>query len=133
MGTLSENEILEKCGVFAVVGHPNASLVCYYGLYALQHRGQESAGIAVSDGSRIHTEKGTGLVSEVFAKEDILGMVGSTALGHVRYSTAGEGGIEDSQPITVKMWQGQMSFAHNGNLVNARKLRAELERDGSIF
>ena len=133
MGALSENEILEKCGVFAVVGHPNASLVCYYGLYALQHRGQESAGIAVSDGSRIHTEKGTGLVSEVFAKEDILGMVGSTALGHVRYSTAGEGGIEDSQPITVKMWQGQMSFAHNGNLVNARKLRAELERDGSIF
>ncbi|MBP8613773.1 MAG: amidophosphoribosyltransferase [Firmicutes bacterium] len=133
MGALSENEISEKCGVFAVVGHPNASLVCYYGLYALQHRGQESAGIAVSDGSRIHTEKGTGLVSEVFAKEDILGMVGSTALGHVRYSTAGEGGIEDSQPITVKMWQGQMSFAHNGNLVNARKLRAELERDGSIF
>jgi len=133
MGDLSENGISEKCGVFAVVGHPDASLMCYYGLYALQHRGQESAGIAVSDGTRIRTEKGTGLVSEVFSKEDILGMVGSAALGHVRYSTAGEGGIEDSQPITVKMWQGQMSFAHNGNLVNARKIRAELEREGSIF
>ena len=133
MGDLNEGKHSEECGVFAIVGHPDASLICYYGLYALQHRGQESAGISVTQGNRIHTVKGTGLVSEVFTKEDVLGTVGNAALGHVRYSITGEGGIEDSQPITVKMWQGQMAFAHNGNLVNARTLRADLERSGSIF
>jgi len=133
MGDLNEGKHSEECGVFAIVGHPDASLICYYGLYALQHRGQESAGISVTQGNRIHTVKGTGLVSEVFTKEDILGTAGNAALGHVRYSITGEGGIEDSQPITVKMWQGQMAFAHNGNLVNARTLRADLERSGSIF
>ncbi|HHY11376.1 MAG TPA: amidophosphoribosyltransferase [Firmicutes bacterium] len=134
MGVLRLNEITEECGVFAVVGHPRASQLCYYGLYALQHRGQESAGMAVRNGARIQTKKGMGLVSDVFAREDVMSMAGSSALAHVRYSNVGdEGGVEDAQPITVKMWQGQMSFAHNGNLVNAAKLRTGLEGDGSIF
>ncbi|HHX10115.1 MAG TPA: amidophosphoribosyltransferase [Firmicutes bacterium] len=134
MGLLATQEIREQCGVFAVVGHPKASELCYYGLYALQHRGQESAGIAVLSGARIQTKKGMGLVSDVFSKEDITRLTGASALAHVRYSNAGdEGGIEDAQPITVKMWLGQMSFAHNGNLVNALRLRTRLEEDGSIF
>ena len=127
------SEIMEECGVFAVVGHPGLHETCYYGLYALQHRGQESAGMAVSNQGRIYTKKGAGLVSDVFTRDDIIGMNGSIALGHVRYSNAGQGGVEDAQPITVKMWQGQMSFAHNGNLVNAQELRKNLEQNGSIF
>ncbi|MGI6618991.1 MAG: amidophosphoribosyltransferase [Bacillota bacterium] len=127
-------EIRERCGVFAVVGHPKASELCYYGLYALQHRGQESAGIAVLNGGRIQTKKGMGLVADVFTKDDIVRLRGGSALAHVRYSNVGdEGGIEDAQPISVKMWQGQMAFAHNGNLINAPRLRARLEQDGSIF
>ncbi len=124
----------EHCGVFAVVGHPDAARLCYYGLYALQHRGQESAGMAVRKEARIQTKKGMGLVSHVFGNGDIMNMGGSSALAHVRYSNCGdEGGVEDAQPITVKMWQGQMSFAHNGNLVNAGRLRRNLEEEGSIF
>ncbi|MGI6621163.1 MAG: amidophosphoribosyltransferase [Bacillota bacterium] len=134
MGILKIQEIRERCGIFAVVGHPKASELCYYGLYALQHRGQEAAGIAVVNGGRIHTRKGMGLVSDVFSRDDITRLTGSSALAHVRYSNVGdEGGIEDAQPITVRMWQGQMSFAHNGNLVNAVRLRTDLERGGSIF
>ncbi|MGI6628810.1 MAG: amidophosphoribosyltransferase [Bacillota bacterium] len=133
MELLRFNEITEECGVFAVAGHPKASQLCYYGLYALQHRGQESSGIAVSNEGRIYTKKGAGLVSETFTRDDITGMKGSVALGHVRYSIAGQGGVEDAQPITVKMWQGQMSLAHNGNLVNAQDLRNRLELAGSIF
>ncbi len=134
MGLLTFNEITEECGVFAVVGHPKASQLCYYGLYALQHRGQEAAGIAVRSKSRIYTKKGMGLVADVFTKEDIMNMSGSGALAHVRYSNVGdEGGVEDAQPITVNMWQGQMSFAHNGNLVNAAQIRSNLEENGSIF
>lgn len=133
MEFLGLNEIMDECGVFAVVGHPRAAQLCYYGLYALQHRGQESSGMAVCNQGRIYTKKGVGLVSDVFTRDDIIGMKGSIALGHVRYSNAGQGGAEDAQPITVKMWQGQMSFAHNGNLVNAQELRKSLEQDGSIF
>ena len=134
MGLLRADEIREHCGVFAVVGHPKASELCYYGLYALQHRGQESAGMAVRNGSRIQTRKGMGLVSDVFSREDVMRLEGSSAVAHVRYSNIGdEGGIEDAQPIAVKMWQGQMSFAHNGNLINAARLRTRLEQGGSIF
>ena len=86
MELLRFNEITEECGVFAVAGHPKASQLCYYGLYALQHRGQESSGIAVSNEGRIYTKKGAGLVSETFTRDDITGMKGSVALGHVRYS-----------------------------------------------
>ena len=126
-------EIREECGVFAVVGHPRAVELCYYGLYALQHRGQESAGIAWRQGVRLRVHKGMGLVSDVFPPEAIASMSGDMALGHVRYSTTGESRIENAQPLLVKMYRGQFALAHNGNLTNAARLRRELEREGSIF
>ncbi len=127
------DEIRDECGIFAVAGHPRAAELCYYGLYALQHRGQESAGIAYGSGGVLKTNKGMGLVSDVFNGDDFKAMEGDVAIGHVRYSTSGESRIENAQPITVKMWRGQCSLAHNGNLVNAQELRADLEREGSIF
>ncbi|MGE5580708.1 MAG: amidophosphoribosyltransferase [Bacillota bacterium] len=127
------DEIREECGIFAVAGHPRAVEMTYYGLYALQHRGQESAGIAYRQGSKIRSHKGMGLVSDVLLPERIAGMSGDAALGHVRYSTAGESRIENAQPINVKMWRGQFALAHNGNLVNAGELRTNLEHQGSIF
>lgn len=127
------DEIREECGVFAVAGHPKAVELCYYGLFALQHRGQESAGIACRQGKRIRAHKGMGLVSDVFTPEAVRALSGDVALGHVRYSTTGESRIENAQPITVKMWRGQFSLAHNGNLTNARELRTHLEHQGSIF
>ncbi len=126
-------EFGEKCGVFAVIGHNHAAELCHYGLYALQHRGQESSGIAVVRGNRIQTYKGMGLVAEVFSPEKIHELKGEIALGHVRYSTAGESSIENAQPLTVKTRHGFLSVAHNGNLTNARELRARLEERGSIF
>ena len=126
-------EIREECGVFAVAGHPRAVELCYYGLYALQHRGQESAGIAWRQGGRLRVHKGMGLVSDVFPPERVVSMNGDMALGHVRYSTTGESRIENAQPLLVKMWRGQFALAHNGNLTNAALLRRELEREGSIF
>jgi amidophosphoribosyltransferase len=107
--------------------------MCCYGLYALQHRGQESAGIAYRSGRRIRSYRGMGLVSDVLSGDRVASMSGDAALGHVRYSTAGESRIENAQPITVKMWRGQFSLAHNGNLVNARELRSQFEHQGSIF
>jgi amidophosphoribosyltransferase len=127
------DEIFEECGVFAVAGHPKAVELCYYGLYALQHRGQESAGIAYVRGDRIITQKGMGLVSDVFDPSAIRTTTSDIAIGHVRYSKHGEKTIENAQPITVNMWRGPLSFAHNGNIVNAQELRNSLERDGSIF
>lgn len=127
------DELHEECGIFAVAGHPRAVEMTYYGLYALQHRGQESVGIAYRQGNRIRTYKGMGLVSEVLLPEKMAGMSGDVALGHVRYSTAGESRIENAQPISVKMWRGQFALAHNGNLVNAGELRNNLEHQGSIF
>lgn len=127
------DEIHEECGIFAVAGHPRAAELCYYGLYALQHRGQESAGITYGTGGKLKTKKGMGLVSDVLSGEDVKHMAGDVAVGHVRYSTAGESRIENAQPITVNMWRGQCSLAHNGNLVNATELRESLEREGSIF
>jgi amidophosphoribosyltransferase len=126
-------EIHEECGVFAVAGHPRAVELCYYGLYALQHRGQESAGIAWRQGPRLRVQKGMGLVSEVFPPERVASMQGDMALGHVRYSTTGDSRIENAQPLLVKMWRGQLALAHNGNLTNAALLRKDLEREGSIF
>lgn len=127
------DEIREECGIFAVAGHPRAVEMTYYGLYALQHRGQESAGIAYRQGKRIRSYKGMGLVSEVLVPEKVAGMSGDAALGHVRYSTAGESRIENAQPIGVNMWRGSFALAHNGNLVNAGELRRNLEHQGSIF
>jgi len=121
------------CGVFGVYGHPNAAELTYYGLYALQHRGQESAGIVTSDGKQFHPHKGMGLVSQVFSG-DVLGkLTGQIAIGHTRYSTTGSSHLRNAQPLTVDCARGQIAIAHNGNLTNAAQLRDELEASGSIF
>jgi amidophosphoribosyltransferase len=121
------------CGVFGVYGHPNASELTYYGLYALQHRGQESAGIVTSDGRQFHAHKGMGLVSQVFNGGLLHQLVGPMAVGHTRYSTTGSSHLRNAQPLTVDCARGQLAIAHNGNLTNAAKLRDELESRGSIF
>jgi amidophosphoribosyltransferase len=121
------------CGVFGVYGHPNAAELTYYGLYALQHRGQESAGIVTSDGKEFHAHKGMGLVSQVFRGDILHDMIGEIAVGHTRYSTTGSSHLRNAQPLTVDCARGQIAIAHNGNLTNAGKLRDELEARGSIF
>ncbi len=121
------------CGVFGVYGHPNAAELTYYGLYALQHRGQESAGIVTCDGTQFHTHKGMGLVPQVFRGSVLQELPGQMAIGHTRYSTTGSSHIRNAQPLTVDCARGQIAIAHNGNLTNAAQLRAELEARGSIF
>src|SRR5438067_6331591 len=121
------------CGVFGVYGHPNAAELTYYGLYALQHRGQESAGIVTSDGQQFHTHKGMGLVSQVFGGDALSKLPGELAVGHTRYSTTGSSHLRNAQPLTVDCARGQIAIAHNGNLTNAAALREELEARGSIF
>src|SRR4051812_47729384 len=121
------------CGVFGVFGHANAAELTYYGLYALQHRGQESAGIVTSDGRQFHAHKGMGLVSQVFNGEVLHGLAGHLAIGHTRYSTTGSSQLLNAQPLTVDCARGQIAIAHNGNLTNAARLRDELEARGSIF
>jgi amidophosphoribosyltransferase len=124
-----------ECGVFGVYNHPNAAELTYYGLYALQHRGQESAGIvtAKDDGKPFAIKRGMGLVGQVFSENDLRDLVGTRAVGHVRYSTTGSSNIKNAQPLTVETSRGQIAIAHNGNLVNAGVLRQELEAAGSIF
>jgi amidophosphoribosyltransferase len=121
------------CGVFGVYGHPNAAELAYYGLYALQHRGQESAGIVTSDGKQFYAHKGMGLVSQVFKGDVLHDMVGPIAIGHTRYSTTGSSHLRNAQPLTVDCARGQIAIAHNGNLTNAAMLRDQLEAKGSIF
>src|SRR5829696_7824014 len=121
------------CGVFGIYGHPNAAELTYYGLYALQHRGQESAGIVTSDGKQFRVHRGMGLVSQIFNGDVLHGLVGSMAVGHTRYSTTGSSHIRNAQPLTVNCARGQIAIAHNGNLTNAAQLREELELKGSIF
>ena len=121
------------CGVFGVYGHPNAAELTYYGLYALQHRGQESAGIVSCDGKLFRQHKGMGLVPQVFKGEELHGLIGKMAIGHTRYSTTGSSHIGNAQPLTVDCSRGQIAIAHNGNLTNAAVLREELEERGSIF
>src|SRR5438552_5154877 len=121
------------CGVFGVFGHPNAAELTYYGLYALQHRGQESAGIAASDGRQFRVHKGMGLVSQIFDSEVLGTLSGSMAIGHTRYSTTGSSHLRNAQPLTADCVRGQIAIAHNGNLTNATQLRDELEARGSIF
>jgi len=121
------------CGVFGIYGHPNAAELTYYGLYALQHRGQESAGIVTSDGNHFRAHRGMGLVSQVFTGEVLHNLVGSIAVGHTRYSTTGSSHIRNAQPLTGDCVRGQMAIAHNGNLTNAAQLRDELEANGAIF
>src|ERR1041385_5548635 len=124
-----------ECGLFGVYGHPNAAVLTYYGLFALQHRGQESAGIVTSTGpgKNFLQHKGMGLVSQVFGQEELAKLTGTRAVGHTRYSTTGTSTLKNAQPFVVDCVRGQMAIAHNGNLINADLLRDELERKGSIF
>jgi amidophosphoribosyltransferase len=121
------------CGVFGVFGHPNAAELTYYGLYALQHRGQESAGIVTCDGKQFREHKGMGLVPQIFNGEILHGMVGNMAIGHTRYSTTGSSALRNAQPLTGNCLRGQIAIAHNGNLTNAAQLRDEMEARGIMF
>jgi amidophosphoribosyltransferase len=126
---------MHECGVFAVHNHPEAAMLTYYGLFALQHRGQESAGIVSASGSpaTFHSHKAMGLVSQAFQPDDLARLEGNRAIGHVRYSTTGSTNLRNAQPFTVDTSRGRLAIAHNGNLVNAAALRSELEERGSIF
>ncbi len=121
------------CGIFGVFGHPEAANLTYLGLYALQHRGQESAGIVAADGRDLRVHRGMGEVADIFGAATLRELSGSMAIGHVRYSTAGSSTLENAQPIVVREGRGPLAVAHNGNLVNAVELREELEGQGSIF
>src|SRR5690242_11681558 len=123
----------EECGVFGIYGHEEASRLAYLGLYALQHRGQESAGIVSSDDERLYTERGMGHVSDIFKEEQLGRLPGQLAIGHVRYSTAGKVSINEAQPFAVKCSFGQIALCHNGNLPDAAQARSRLEREGAIF
>ena len=124
----------EECGVFGIYGHPEAANLTYLGLYALQHRGQESCGIVSSDGSGLYAHKRMGLVADVFGNQEVFKKLpGSAAIGHVRYSTTGASVEKNVQPIMVDYSRGSIAVAHNGNLVNSQILKAELEAFGSIF
>jgi len=123
----------DECGVFAIFGHPEAAKMTYLGLYALQHRGQESAGICTSDGDGVHCEKSMGHVAEIFTPQVIETLPGELAIGHTRYSTAGDTALLNAQPFSVACNKGRIAVAHNGNITNAAELRRELEREGSIF
>ncbi len=123
----------DECGVFGIFGHPEAANMTYLGLYALQHRGQESAGIAASDGEQIRVSREMGYVSDVFDSDTLARLPGNMAVGHVRYSTAGESRLSNAQPILIDCAHGQIAIGHNGNLINAGELRDDLVREGSIF
>jgi amidophosphoribosyltransferase len=123
----------EECGVFGIYGHTEAANLTYLGLYALQHRGQESVGIASSDGVRLQMHKAVGYVADSFDEPTISRLAGMSAVGHVRYSTAGESGLKNAQPILIDCAHGEIAICHNGNLVNAQELRENLVAEGSIF
>jgi amidophosphoribosyltransferase len=124
----------EECGIFGIFNHPEAANLTYLGLYALQHRGQESCGIVSSDGMQLHIHKSMGLVADVFGNQDIFrSLPGSAAIGHVRYSTTGSSVLKNVQPIMVDYSRGSIAVAHNGNIVNAQLIKDELEAWGSIF
>jgi amidophosphoribosyltransferase len=123
----------DECGVFGVYGHPEAANLAYLGIHALQHRGQESAGIASFDGRTIHVHKAMGLVADIFDQEAIASLPGAVAIGHTRYSTAGSSNLANAQPMLARSTFGQVAVAHNGNLVNAEELRMELAKRGALF
>ena len=131
--TRRDDSFHDQCGLFGVWNHADAANVMYLGLYALQHRGQESAGIAATDGHAFHTEKAMGWVADVFNPERLRRLPGHRAIGHVRYSTAGSSNLKNAQPITANTARGPVAIAHNGNLTNAEALRKEMERDGALF
>jgi amidophosphoribosyltransferase len=127
------HDIHEECGVFGIFGHPEAANLTYLGLYAMQHRGQEGAGICSSDGETMYLEKAMGLVSDIFYEKRLKRLPGRIAIGHNRYSTAGSSALKNVQPITANFAMGHLAMAHNGNLTNAIPLRERLESEGAIF
>jgi amidophosphoribosyltransferase len=127
------DEFHEECGVFGVYGHPEAANLVYLGLYGLQHRGQESAGIVSSNGKTLISHRGMGLVADIFNSEVIQRLEGTLAIGHNRYSTTGSTTLKNCQPLVVEYARGGLAVAHNGNLVNFGELRQRLERSGAIF
>ncbi len=128
-----DDKFHEECGVVAIYNHPEAANLAYLGLYALQHRGQESAGIATSDNGKMHIELGMGLVADIFSSQRIAKLPGNMAVGHNRYSTAGISKIMNAQPCLINYAKGSLALAHNGNLVNADMIRDALVEDGAIF
>jgi len=130
---LIEDKAKESCGVVGIFGDPNAALKVYHALYTLQHRGQESVGIVVSDGRKIQSKKGLGLLTDVFKDEYLNRLPGHIGVGHVRYSTTGSGRVQNIQPLIMEHLDGLIVVAHNGNLVNARTLRRQYQESGSIF
>ena len=130
---LDDDKPHDQCGVFAVFGHPEAAKITYLGLHSLQHRGQESAGICTMHDGHLYNYKRMGLVADIFQESVFKDLPGKTAIGHVRYSTTGSSQIRNAQPIAVEYARGNLAVAHNGNLVNARRIRDELEARGSIF
>ncbi|HEX2444198.1 MAG TPA: class II glutamine amidotransferase, partial [Vicinamibacterales bacterium] len=127
------DKLREECGVFGIYNHSEAANLTYLGLYALQHRGQESAGIVASDGQRLRAVREMGYVADAFSERTLAGLPGSSAIGHVRYSTAGESKLENAQPFLIECSHGEIAVCHNGNLVNAQELRDRLVSEGSIF
>lgn len=123
----------DECGVFGIFGHKEASKLTYLGLYALQHRGQESAGIAASDGERVRAVRDMGYVNDIFDETTLTRIPGHIAIGHTRYSTAGESKLSNAQPILIDCVHGQLGICHNGNIVNANEIREDLVKQGSIF
>ena len=123
----------EECGVFGIFGHPEAANMAYLGLYALQHRGQESAGIASSDGERLHVSRSMSYVNEAFNEAVLSSLTGSMSVGHVRYSTAGGSRLANAGPLVIDCSHGEIAVCHNGNLVNAPELKEDMVRDGAIF
>ena len=130
---IPSDKLREECGVVAIYGHSEASKLAYLSLYALQHRGQESAGIVASDGEVLRLHKAMGLVSDIFTAEALAKVPGSLAIGHTRYSTAGDSALLNAQPIMVDCNKGKIALAHNGNITNAAEVRAQLDQQGSIF
>ena len=130
---IDDDHFHDHCAVCGVYGHPEAAKLAYLSLYALQHRGQESAGIVSSDGQRLHTHRQMGLVQDVFQPNVLAGLKGSLAIGHTRYSTAGDTSLANAQPIVIDCNKGPLAVGHNGNLTNAQECRRRLEHRGSIF
>ena len=130
---IDDDHFHDHCGVFGIFGHPEAAKMAYLGLYALQHRGQESAGIASTDGTDIHVHKSLGHVQEIFTPDVIAQLPGEVAIGHTRYSTAGDTSLMNAQPVVIDCNKGKLALGHNGNLTNAIEVRRRLEHRGSIF
>src|SRR5215469_9633721 len=130
---LNSDKFCEECGVVAIYAHPEAEKLAYLGLHALQHRGQESAGIVSSDGMNLRAHKAMGLVADIFVEDVLAKLRGTLAIGHTRYSTTGDSALLNAQPILVQSNKGSIAVAHNGNLVNAQEIRSRLEAQGSIF